>query len=138
MGFDTRFVEWISAANEEALRVPVCQLMSFRSIVKLITLGLSLSVLSVGCADPATLVEGTSGCRQEVRGEAGVIRPETSRLGCAAINEMLFGIPSEPQVYSILGESPSLLWKCRLYPASAPRVLLRCQHHKRHFTVIRA
>lgn len=112
--------------------------MSSRTIVKLITLALSLSVLSAGCADSATLGEGTSGCRQEVRGEAGVIRPETSRLRCAAINEMLFGIPSEPQAYSILGESPRLLWKCRLYPASAQRVLLRCQHHQRHFTVVRA
>jgi hypothetical protein len=112
--------------------------MSFRPIVKLIMLGLWLSAFSVGCADPATLVEDTSGCRQEVRGEAGVIRPETSRLSCAAIDEMLFGIPSEPQAYSILGESPRLLWKCRLYPASAQRVLLRCQHHKWHFTVVRA
>ena len=116
---------------------PVCRLI-LRPIVKLITLGLLLSVLSVGCANPATLVEGTSGCRQEVRGEAGVIRPETSRLSCAAINEMLFGIPSEPGPYSILGESPRLLWKCRLYPASAQRVLIDCQHHKRHFAVVRA
>lgn len=118
---------------------PVCRLFKIRPIVGLITLGLSLSLLSGGCADPSALVGGdTSGCRQLVRGESGVIRPETSRLRCTAINVMINGIPGEPQTYLIKSESPRLLWKCRLYPASVQRVLLRCQYNKRHFTVVRS
>jgi len=51
---------------------------------------------------------------------------------------MIDGIPSESQAYLIESESPRLLWKCRLYPASEQRVFLRCQHDKGHFTVVRA
>lgn len=113
-------------------------LMRFRPIVNLITLGLSLSVLFGGCADPSALVEGgTSGCRQEVLGKAGVIRPETSRLSCTAINEMIDSFPSEPQAYLIQGESPPLLWKCRFYGTEQGSVFLRCENDKRHFSIVK-
>lgn len=107
-------------------------------IVNLITLGLSLSALFVGCGDPSALVGGnTSGCRQEVLGEAGVIRPETSRMSCTAINKMFDSIPSEPQAFLMQGESRLLLWKCRFYGTDQGSVLIRCESDKRHFSIVK-
>lgn len=37
-----------------------------------------------------------------------------------------------------MGESPRLLWKCIYYGAEAKRVLLRCEHHKRHFSIVKS
>lgn len=116
----------------------MCLLLRISPIVYLITLGLSLSVLSVGCGDPPTPVGDTSGCRQEVLGEAGVIRPETSRLSCTAINRMIDSIPSEPQAYLLQGEAPRLLWKCRFYGTEQGSVLLRCENDKRYFSIVKS
>jgi hypothetical protein len=93
------------------------------------------SLLFAACAGSATPAGGVTDCRQEIRGVTGKIRPETSELGCTAISELIFGIPSEPEAYSIMGQSPRLLWNCRLYAANKLPVLLRCQHRKRHFTI---
>lgn len=96
----------------------------------------------VSCAT-ATACAGSSvsgesgGCRQDVRGVAGVIHPETSELRCAVINELIYAIPSEPQGYLVEGESPDLLWKCRLYAAKGHSVLLSCSHHQKHFSVVK-
>lgn len=99
--------------------------------------GLALCVFCGGCADPSTVAGDPSVCRQDVLGAAGKIRPETSGLSCAAIDELTFGIPSEPQAYSIMGRSPQLLWNCRLYAAREHSVLLRCRHREKHFTFVK-
>jgi hypothetical protein len=68
----------------------------------------------------------------------GRILPETSDLNCAEIDDLIFGIPSEPGVNYIQDGSPRLLWKCSLYgEQEAPPLLYRCQHHKRHFSIVK-
>lgn len=64
--------------------------------------------------------------------------PETSRLNCAAINRLTSSMPSEPETFLERGDSPRLLWKCRFYGAEAGRVLLRCEHDKRHFSIVKS
>jgi hypothetical protein len=54
-----------------------------------------------------------------------------------AIKELVFGIPSEPQVYFIRDDSPRLQWKCRCYGVSGQSILLRCQYSRRHFSIIK-
>jgi len=111
--------------------------MLFRRIVSLITVSVASGVLFAGCPDPRTLVGGGSGCRQEIRGVTGVIRTETSKLSCADINNLTSGIPSEPEAYLIEGDSPRLFWKCRFYGTDMGSLLLRCQHDKRHFSIVK-
>lgn len=111
--------------------------MSVRRMITLIAVGVTLSIIASACAGSSAPEVETIGCRQDIRGVTGVIRPETSGLGCSAINELIFGIPSEPQGYSILGESPRLLWQCRLYATRGHSVLLQCSHQARHFSVVK-
>lgn len=84
---------------------------------------------------PSIQEELSGGCQHRIRGVATVIRPETSRLSCVAIHKLIFGIPSEPQSYLIMGEAPHLLWKCRFYGVKSGPVLLQCQHHERRFSI---
>jgi hypothetical protein len=87
--------------------------------------------------DSRVLEEFSGGCRHRIRGVIGITRPETSRLNCSAIQELTFGLPSEPQAYGITGEAPHLLWKCRYFGVKDGSVLLRCEHHERHFSVVK-
>jgi hypothetical protein len=65
--------------------------------------------------------------------------PETSRLSCATINNLTFDMPSKPETYLTTDDSPRhLLWKCNFYGAEAQRALLRCKHHKRHFSIVKS
>ena len=108
-------------------------------MVSLITVGVASSVLLVGCPNPETLAGGGgSGCRKEFGGVMAVTLPETSKLNCAAINKLNSAMPSKPEAYLIRGDSPRLFWKCRFYGAEAQRVLLRCEHDKRHFSIIKS
>jgi len=78
-----------------------------------------------------------SGCQREISGASAVTRPETSRLSCAAINNLVSSIPSKPENYLIEGDSPHLNWKCRYYGTEQGTVLLRCEHDDRHFSIVK-
>lgn len=106
-------------------------------IAGLIAVGMTLSVLVGACGGPVISAGEVSGCRPEIRGVSGLIRPETSGLNCGAINRLTFGMPSEPQAYSILSDSPRLLWNCRFYGVEEQAVLLRCQHDKKQFSIVK-
>jgi hypothetical protein len=112
----------------------------FRRTVGLFISGLMLSLLLAGClVDPKAAVGvQTSGC-QRVYGVSAVDLPETSRLSCAAINNLTFDMPSEPETDLLSDDSPRrLLWKCKFYGSEARRVLLRCVHDKRHFSIVKS
>jgi len=79
-----------------------------------------------------------TGCRAEIRGVGTVLKSETSGLTCAAINRLTVGLPSRPQAFVIIGESPHVLWKCHLFSLDAPRLLLRCAHHQKEFSILRS
>lgn len=65
--------------------------------------------------------------------------PETSRLSCAAIDKLTSSMPSEPETYLSTDDSPRrLLWKCRFFGAEAQQILLRCEHDKRHFSIVKS
>ena len=100
--------------------------------------GLALTLLLAGCPDPRAAVGAASGC-QRVYGVSAVDRPETSRLSCAAIDRLTDSMPSEPEAFLVSSDSPRhLLWKCRFYGTEARRVLLRCEHHDRHFSIVKS
>jgi hypothetical protein len=110
----------------------------FSRFVGLITVGLASSVLLAGCPDPREVAGvGFSGCQREIDGAAAVTRTETSKLNCAAINNLVSSIPSEPENYLIGSESPRLFWKCRYYGIEQGSVLLRCEYDKRHFSIVK-
>lgn len=110
-----------------------------RRIVMLITVGAVLSVLLAGCPSPQKLAGvGQTGCRQKYAGVMSDTLPETSRLSCAAISNLNSSMPAEPETYLERGDSPRLLWKCKFYGAEAQRVLLRCEHDKRHFSIVKS
>lgn len=119
--------------------------VSSRRLINLICVSVALGVASGGCGGASVQVvsgsahaEGGSGCHMNIRGALSRILPETSDPNCAAIDYLIFGLPSEPEVFSILDGSPRLLWKCRFYEEQeAPPLLLRCQHHKRHFSIVK-
>jgi hypothetical protein len=118
------------------------RLMLISRTVSLICMGLTLCVLSGACGDSSVQAEDPSvhgegfRCHSYVRGSLRRILPETSDLSCSAINELTNGIPSEPQVYSILSGSPHLLWKCRLFGPNKRPLLLHCTHQKGHFSIV--
>lgn len=111
--------------------------MPAKRIISMIIVSIALCLFVGACADPRALVGKSSGCQREIRGAVGVNRPETSKLNCGAINELTFDLPSEPEAYLVMGESPRLLWKCRFYGPDAEKVLLRCAHHARHFSIVK-
>jgi len=81
----------------------------------------------------------SQGCHEEIwEGVGGLVRPETSDLTCAAIKKLIEFRPSEPQRYLVMGESPHIRWKCRLNSAQGHVVLLRCIHHRKHFSVVKS
>lgn len=105
----------------------------------LITVGIAASVLLAGCPSPQAVAGGAgSSCQREYAGATGVDMPETSRLSCASINNLTSSSPSEPEAFLIRGDSPRLLWKCRFFGAEARRVVLRCEHDQRHFSIIKS
>lgn len=113
-------------------------------IVGLITVGVPLCVLFAGCPSPQEVARseqdtagGRAGCRRPYAGGTGVDVPETSGLNCAAINRLTSSMPSEPETYLERGDSPRLLWKCKFFGAEARWVLLRCEHDKRHFSIVK-
>ena len=107
-------------------------------IVSLITVGVASSILLAGCPDPREVAGvGLSGCQHEISGASAVTRPGTSRLSCAAINNLVSSIPSKPENYLIEGDSPHLKWKCRYYGTEEGTVLLRCEHDIRHFSIVK-
>ena len=122
------------------------QSLPSRQLIGLICVSVALGVASGACGGGASVqavsgpahAEGGSGCHKYIHGVLGRILPETSDLNCAAIDDLTFAVPSEPSVEYVQGESPRLLWKCRLYgEQEAPPLLLRCRHHKRHFSIVK-
>lgn len=111
--------------------------MPTRPIASLIIVAIFLTVVFEGCAVSSSPVGSTARCRQAILGATGAIRRETSGLKCRAINRLISGIPSEPQAYLIQGEMPSLQWKCKFYGTDG-QLMLRCEHHKRHFSIVKA
>lgn len=115
-----------------------CPVAVLRRIGSLIAVGVTLSLLLAGCPSPQELAgAGETGCHQEYAGVMGITLPETSRLSCAAINNLNSSMPAEPETYLERGDSPRLLWKCKFYGVEAPRVLFRCEHEKRHFSIVK-
>src|SRR4051794_24585312 len=100
------------------------RVMPGKKLVSVIVVSIAAGTLITACADPMTIAGGGSGCRGEFRGVTGVNRPQTSDLSCADINQLTFGVPSEPQGYLITGDSPHLLWKCRYFGTGVPHILL--------------
>jgi hypothetical protein len=80
-----------------------------------------------------------TGCRREISGVTGVTRTETSKLSCAAINNLISSIPSEPDNYLIGSDSmPRVYWKCKYFGTEQGSVLLRCEYNKRHFSIVKS
>lgn len=100
--------------------------------------GLTLGLLCVACAGLERPAGDVPECQREIRGVTATIRPETSKLSCAEIDELVFALPDEPQAYLIEGESPGMQWKCRLFSTEAKSVLLRCSYHRKHFSYIKS
>jgi hypothetical protein len=111
--------------------------MAVSRTISLLAVGITLSLLSNACAVAPVPVVEPFGCHDKIRGVMAIIQAETSRLSCRTIKEFTADLPSEPEVYFIQGES-RLLWKCRFYGVDEQPVLVRCQHHKRHFTIVRS
>ena len=95
-----------------------------------------LSVVLMGCTNARPAGEGNAGCQVIFGTVDAVNRPENSTLSCEAINELTSAIPSKPETY-LSKEPHGVLWKCRFYGLQAKRVLLRCAHHSRHFSVLK-
>ena len=110
--------------------------MSIRRILIVSLVGIMFGMITNACAGPPDFRGELGGCEENIRGTVAVIRPETSSLRCTAIKQLIFGIPSEPQVYSIRGNSPRMSWKCRFYGVRDRVLILRCQHHERQFSVV--
>ena len=120
--------------TEEGVR-----LRPFRRIISLMIVGVASSVLLAGCSDPNEVAGvGVTGCRREISGVTVVTRTGTSKLSCAAINNLVSSIPSEPENYLIRGDSPRLFWKCRFYGTDQGPVLLRCGTDNRHFSIVKS
>jgi hypothetical protein len=69
-----------------------------------------------------------TGCERQIDDVASKTRTETSKLNCAAINDLVSSIPSEPEDFLIRGDSPRLLWKCSHYGTEQGSLLLRCEN----------
>jgi hypothetical protein len=113
-------------------------MMSFSLSAGAIVAGIALSVLSNGCGGSAVPVDELTGCRHEIQGVASVIRPETSKLNCAAISDLVFSIPSKPEKYLIESDSSRLFWKCAYFGTDQSSVLLRCELDKRRFSIVKS
>lgn len=111
--------------------------MRIKRKIGLLIVGITLSMLSSACAEAPVPVVEPFGCRENIRGVNAVIKPETSGVHCTDIKNLIFGLPSEPQVYFIRGEKPHLRWKCRFYGTEQGSVLLRCEHNNRHFEIVK-
>jgi hypothetical protein len=122
------------------------RVLPIKRLGSLICVSVALGVVAGACGGASVdaqgssgHAEGGSGCHTYIRGVLRRILPETSDLSCTTIDDLITGIPSEPGVESILGGSPQLLWKCRFYgEQEAPPLLLRCQHHKRQFSIVKS
>jgi hypothetical protein len=91
----------------------------------------------VGCGSQSSASSAPfGGCAQVVHDVPGRVVPETSGMSCAAIKRMIQAAPSEPGGYLLEGPS-GVLWKCRLYRPSSPRLLLRCAYKAHRFSVLR-
>jgi len=92
----------------------------------------------VTCSACGASAMSSGGCREEVQGVVGVIRPETSSLSCAQIKKLIEVRPNEPGGFVVIGEEPRRLWKCEVYVPKKSRVLLSCTHHQEHFSIVNA
>jgi hypothetical protein len=102
----------------------------------MLAVSLLLSVVLTGCASAQTAGEGSTGCQVIFGTVDAVNKPENSKLSCEAINKLTSAIPSKPETY-LTKEPHSVLWKCKFYGLEARRLLLRCAHHNRHFSVLK-
>jgi hypothetical protein len=91
----------------------------------------------VSCGGAASAQTGR--CDQNVRGVQGKIVRESSGLSCSQIKGAIRFVPTTPGKFSIITDSPHLLWKCRLFSLdSEGPMLLACHHHQRRFSVRRS
>jgi predicted small secreted protein len=106
--------------------------------IGLIAIGVAFSVLLAGCPDPNEVAGvGVTGCQREIDGVTAETRTETSKLNCAAINDLVSSLPSKPENFLIRGDSPRLLWKCSYFGTEQGPVLFRCENAKRHFSIVK-
>lgn len=109
-----------------------------KQIIGLIVVGVASSLLLAGCPDPREVAGvGVTGCERQIDDVASKTRTETSKLNCAAINNLVSSIPGAPEKYLIRGDSPRLLWKCSYFGTDQGSVLLRCENGKRHFSIVK-
>jgi hypothetical protein len=110
-----------------------------RRVVGLVGVCIASSVLLVGCPDPREVAGvGFSGCERVISGAPAVTRPETSKLDCAAINSLVSSIPSKPENYLMESDPAGFFWKCRYYGMDHGPALIRCEHDKRHFSIVKS
>jgi len=114
-----------------------------RSFAVGVALVFALSFL-VGCAGASSGGSGSTataedlGCTLTVRETETTIHPETSRLSCAEVRDLLPSLPSRPGHFLMVRGTPRLLWHCQYFGVRAGPVVLRCNHHhSRHFSVRR-
>lgn len=102
--------------------------------------GLAVSIamlLSAACSGGAVTAK-TGTCDQVVRGVDGRIYPETSRLTCEQIKAVIEVAPAAPGSFNAMAVNSNVRWMCHLFPKSAVRVLISCQHMDRQFAVRRS
>lgn len=110
--------------------------MSIIRMASTIIASLTLGVFLAACFELERPRGDVPNCQREIRGVTAAFQPETSKLSCAEIDELIFALPAEPQVFFISGESPGVRWKCRFYSPESHSVLLRCSYRQRHFSIV--
>jgi hypothetical protein len=93
---------------------------------------LALALTLVACGG---LAVARPGCVQVVHDVPGLIHSETSGLSCKQIKVLVQYAPSDPGVFTTVSSS-DVPWKCQLFDVRRERVLLMCQHHQAHFTIV--
>ena len=110
--------------------------LSLISYSLLLILGAVLAFMLGGCGDAVSA--DASGCRETVQGVDGMVMPETSGLSCMEIKKIIELRPSSPGGFLAIASSPHMVWKCDVMPGNSRELLLRCRHHRRAFTVMKA
>jgi hypothetical protein len=66
----------------------------------------------------------------------GMVRPETSRLDCEQIKNLIAILPPGPGSF-VLANKSHYQWECDQVKPGAGGFLLRCEHGDRRFSIIR-
>ena len=75
-------------------------------------------------------------CSMHVRGAASEILPRNSGYGCSTIASMLLVLPNAVGVWPLEGNEGKPKVVCRIYPAKALPLEIRCHQGGKHFDVV--